>query len=449
VPSLATSYDVISPTRIDWNLRQGVQWHNGSEFTAADCVYSFQQQLNPPLPGTNAVLGQVPAIKDTQAIGKYKLRMDLTAPDARVYGYLAWGRYSSMVPNNMYQTLNPAATGIGTGPFKISSPFVDNVGVSYVKNTDYWKPGLPYLDGINYKIITDEQARIAALEAGSLDGANISPTNALALNGHTGLNVFHNLTAAFRELQFTVKAGQNKPWADVRVRQAVNLAINRQNIINKVYAGYGQNSGHVAAGYGQWCLSADELSSTYEKMNLPMAKQLMQQAGFSSGFSVNLTTFATPADFPAIAALIQNDLDQIGITVNIVPQDPVTFAANNSAGSFDWDLTMRGMRGDVDGFVAEFNPSAAVYKQWFTGWQGSPGAKTKPIWTLVGDGRIQLNTQKRLPMYQTLDKDLITQLVEIPLIGVSTFQVVNNKLKNMYVAYTGFNTGLKTAYFAS
>ena len=64
--------------------------------------------------------------------------------------------------------------------------------------------------------------------------------------------MLHGLTAAFRELQFTIKAGENKPWADKRVRQAVNLAINRQNLIDKVYNGTGQYSGHVAAGYGPW-----------------------------------------------------------------------------------------------------------------------------------------------------------------------------------------------------
>jgi len=453
VPALATGYTVVSPTRIDWDLRKGVKWQDGSPFTSADVVYSFQQQLNPPLPGTSAVLGQVPGIAGVTALGPNKVRMDLKAPDARVYGYIAWNRYSSIVPNNLYQNVNPQVTGIGTGPFKIQGQFTSNVGVSYVKNPNYWRPGLPYLDGINYKIITDEQARIAALEAGTLDGANISPSNALAINGRPGLNVFHNLTAAFRELQMTIKQGDNKPWADVRVRQAVNLAINRQNIIDKIYSGYGKFTGHVAAGYGQWTLSDDELHSTYEKMDLPTAKKLMQQAGQSGGFSVNMTTFATPLEFTQIAALMQADLAQIGITLNIVPQDPVTFAANNSAGNFDWDLTQRGMRGDVDGFVAEFNPigptGPSVYAKWFTGWPSSPGGNPKPIWRGVGNGRITLDTKKRLPLYQSVNKDLMQQLVEIPLISVSTFQVVNSKLKNMYVTFTGFNSGLKTAYFES
>src|SRR5439155_626146 len=139
-----------------------------------------------------------------------------------------------------------------------------NDHVIYVKNPHFWKPGLPYLDAVNYKIIPDEQSRIAALRAGTIDGGVVSPDNAQAINGTPNLVVLHNLTAAFRELQFTVKAGENKPWADKRVRQAINFAINRQNLIDKVYAGFGRFSGHVAAGYGPWVIPDDELHSKYE-----------------------------------------------------------------------------------------------------------------------------------------------------------------------------------------
>ena len=183
-PALAASYNVVNSKRIIFNLRKGVMFHNGQEFTAADAVYSFDQILNPPLPGTTATLGQVPAIAGTTALSKYQLQMDLKAPDARVYGFLAWGRYSAMVPNNMYQTLNPSTQGIGTGPFMLNGSYVPNDHVNYVKNPKFWKPGLPYLDAINYKIITDEQSRIAALKAGTVDGAMVSPDNAVAINGY-------------------------------------------------------------------------------------------------------------------------------------------------------------------------------------------------------------------------------------------------------------------------
>ena len=88
-----------------------------------------------------------------------------------------------------------------------------------------------------------------------------------------------------------------------------------------------------------------------------MAKKLMADAGQSRGFSVTMTTFALQ-DYPLISAVVQSQLKQINIDVKIVAQEAGTFAAANGRGTFDWDLTGRGMRGDVDGYVAEFHPAA-------------------------------------------------------------------------------------------
>ena len=445
-PALAASYNVKDAKTVDFNIRPGTKFSNGQEVTADDVKYSFDLQLNPPLPGSVSVLGQVPSIAGIEVVSKYKARMHLKSPDARVYGYLAWQRYSSIVPKDMYTQLNPATRGIGTGPYMLDGAYVPNDHLNYVRNPNYWKKGQPYLDAITYKIITDEQARIASLRAGAIDGATVSVDSANALKGVSGLKVLHNLTAAFRELQFTIKEGENKPWADRRVRQAVNFAINRDELLKKVYNGIGQYSGHVAAGYGPWVIPQAELKSKWEKYDLPKAKKLMADAGFAKGFDVTLTTFSTPLDFPALADLIQNHLKKININVNIVAQDPATFAANNGKGSFDWDLTARGMRGDVDGYVAEFNPTGAfgktVFNTWFSGY------KNVPMWRLVGNGRITLDINKRLPMYHKLDRILMTELLEVPLISVSKYQVVNAKLQDMYVAFTDFNTGLRSAWLA-
>jgi peptide/nickel transport system substrate-binding protein len=439
-PALATDYVVRDSKTIDFNIRKGVKFHNGKELTADDAVYSFEQQLAPPLPGSVSVLGQVPAIAGTEARGKYVLRMHLKAPDARIFGYLAWQRYSAIVPRDMYKEVNAATQGIGTGPYKLDGSYVPNDHLNYVRNPQYWDPKVPYLDAINYRIITDEQARIAALRAGAIDGATVTVDSANSLKGVNGLKVLSGLTAAFRELQFTIKAGENKPWADRRVRQAMNYAINRAEIIQKVYNGEGQYSGHVAAGYGPWQIPQAELKSKWEKYDLPTAKKLMAAAGFSKGFDITLSTFSTPLDFPAIAALIQNHLKAININVNVVAQDPATFAANNGKGTFELDLTARGMRGDVDGYTAEFNPTGAfgqtVYNTWFSGY------RNPAMWRLVGNGRITLDMKKRIPMYQKLNRILMTELIEVPLISVKKYQVVNSKLNDMYVAFTDFNTGL-------
>ena len=174
----------------------------------------------------------------------------------------------------------------------------------------------------------------------------------------------------------------------------------------------------------------------------------MAAAGFSKGFDVTLTTFSTPLDFPAVAALIQNQLKKININVNIVAQDPATFAAKNGQGAFEWDLTARGMRGDVDGYVARVQPDRRVRQdrlqhlvQRLHGTRRCGGSSAT--------AGITLDPKKRLPMYQKLNRVLMTELLEVPLVSVSKYQVVNAKLQDMYVAFTDFNTGLRsTAWLA-
>ena len=217
---------IMNAKTIDFTIRPGIKFPNGQAVTADDIMYSFELQLEPAAAGQR--VGARPGAVDRRHRGapKNKVRMHLKSPDARVFGYLAWQRYSSIVPKDMYTTLNAATQGIGTGPYMLDGSYVPNDHLNYVRNPNYWKKGLPYLDAINYKIITDEQARIAALRAGAIDGAtsrSTAPTRSAAQRSRC----CSGLTAAFRELQFTIKAGENKPWADKRVRQAVNFAINR------------------------------------------------------------------------------------------------------------------------------------------------------------------------------------------------------------------------------
>ena len=438
-PALAQSWKVVDPRTVDFTLKRGLRFHNGKEVTAADVKYSVEGWLNPPLPGSVTTVNQVPSIESAEVRSKYVVRLKLKKPDARLFGFLAWTRYSAIVPEGMYQQLNAGREGIGTGPFRLTS-FTPGQGTEYQAYTNYRKKGLPYLSQLSLPTMPDEQARIAALRAGAIDGATLSPDGAKTFQGNSSFTVLRGLTAAFRELQMTQKAGEDKPWHDVRVRQAVNFAINRQQIIDRVYNGFGEYSGHVPPGYGPWPLTRAELRNNYLKFNLGKARTLMRQAGFGNGFEVTMSTFSTPLDFGQVAAVIKSQLDQIGINVNIKAEEPGTFAANNGAGRFDWDLTARGMRGDVDGYTSEFNPANAIYKVWY------PEYKNVKMWRLVGNGFITLDDKKRLAMYKELEKILLTELLQVPLVAVSKFQVVRKRVKNMYVAFSDFNTGLKTAW---
>jgi peptide/nickel transport system substrate-binding protein len=318
--------------------------------------------------------------------------------------------------------------------------YVPNDRLEFVRNPRFWRQPQPYLNAVNFKVLTDEQARIAALRAGAIDGATLSADGARAFRGNNNFRVLSNYTAAFRELQMTWKPGDRKAWHDKRVRQAVNFALNRQEIINRVYSGNGEYSGHVPPGYGPWPLPVAELRNRWLKHDLARARTLMRQAGFANGFEVTMTTFSTPLDFQQVAAVMRSQLDRIGVELNIEAQEPGTFAANNGRGNFDWDLTARGMRGDVDGYLAEFNPSASIYNVWY------PQYRNQRVWRLVGNGRITLDQAKRIPMYKEAQRLLLDDLIQVPLFTVRKFQVVRRRVNNMYVAFSDFNTGIRYVY---
>lgn len=440
-PALATSWKIENPRSILFNLRRGVRFHNGKELTGADVKYSVEKMLNPPLPGSVATVNQVPAFDSLEVVSKYVVRLRLKKPDARVFGFLAWGRYSPIVPEGLYDQINVSRGAIGTGPYRMIG-FNPNDRVEYEANKSFWKRGQPYMDAMTLKTLPDEQARIAALRAGAIDGATVSVDGANALRNDSNLTVLRGGTAAFRELQFTIK-GDPKPWHDARVRQAVNFAINRQAIINTVYNGSGNYSGIVPPGYGPWPLTQAELKAKFQKYDLPKAKALMKAAGQERGFSVKLSTFSTPLDFQQVASVIKSQLKAINIDVEIVAQEPGTFATNNGIGNFEWDLTARGMRGDVDGYLSEYNPSNAIYTRWYPLW------KNVKVWRAVGNGQITLDQAKRRPLYRQAQVLLQNDLPQIGLVQVNKYQVVNKRVQGMYVAFDDFNTGLRNTVWLS
>jgi len=392
-----------------------------------------------PLPGSISTVAQVPAIAGADAVSKYVVRLRLKQPDARIIGFFAWQRYAPIVPEGFYESgINVSRNAIGTGPYKMTG-FNPNDRVELTANQSYWKPGQPYMDAITLKTLTDEQARLAALRAGSIDGGTFSVDVARSLANVSDLVVLKGPNAAFRELQMTLKPGEKQAWHDKRVRLAVNHAINRADIISRVFSGDAEYSGHVPPGYGPWPLPDAELKQKYLKFDLVQAKKLMADAGFAKGFSVTMTTFAS-GDYPQVSAVVQSHLKRINIDVNIVAQEAGTFAANNGAGRFDWDLTGRGMRGDVDGYVAEFHPAAPVFKIWY------PEYKSVKAWRGIGNGRIQLDPAKRLPIYQAAQRELLLDPVQIPLVAIKKYQVVRKRVQGMYVAFSDFNTGLRTVW---
>ena len=439
-PALAESWETPDAKTWIWHLRKGVKFHDGNEVTADDVKYSIDLQANPPPPGIK--IAQYPSIVSTEVVDKYTVKFNMQGPDPTVLGYLAWSRYSAIIPKGAYDKMNLVTTGIGTGPFKLVE-YIANDHVTYTRNKDFWKQGFPYLDDMVLKILPDENARVAALRAGQVDGCTVTPDTANSLKNDPNLVILKGLFSAPRQLQLTIK-GDGKPWNKKGVRQAMNLAINRQDIIDKVYAGQAVLTGPVTTSYGDWFIPPDELAAKFYKQDIAAAKKLMADNGFANGFPITLYAISQPVEYTQIAEIIKEQFKQIGIEVQVISEEISPFAKRNGDGTFDFCSTGRGMRHDVSGFINEYGrPTVGSAAIWFNkgdGWKNDEAIK------LYDQLVTELDSAKRHQQARRIQEIALDEFPHFTTVQPYKFQVVRKQVMDMYVSFTDFNTGLRTTW---
>lgn len=436
VPALAESWEIPNDKTYIFHLRKGVKFHGGKELDANDVKYSLELQKNPPPPGADQ--GFYPNIGAVTATDKYTVRVLMKDSDASLLGYLAWGRFAWIIPAGLYDRMDLRTHVDGTGPFRLDE-YIPNDHATLSRFKDYWRPRLPYLDGVTMKVMPDENARVAGLRSGAIDGATLSADSARALEHESSLVILKGLTASTIELQYTMHGG--KPWDNVKVRQAINAAINRQEIIDKVYSGDGAYTGKTPPGFGTWSVPPRELKTRWEKYDLARAKAIMLEAGFPNGFSVTLQTQARVGDLIEASEVLKAQLKQINIDVRVQPLEIGIFARNNANGDFEWCTTHRRMRGDVSEFYSDFDPNGVIVKNYFKG-----GYANAELGSLYAQGLRTVDEQRRRRIYRRIDEIVMTEWPEMPIAVAMKYMVVNKRLNNMYASYEDTERGLIEAW---
>jgi peptide/nickel transport system substrate-binding protein len=434
-PALAESFEVNDDaTSYTFHLRHGVLFHNGQEMTAKDVKYSFETALNPPPPGIQ--FAYLANIAHVDAVDDYTVTITMSKPDPTIPGVIAWARYTPIVPAGIADQINWLSEGIGAGPYKLVE-FVSNDRVVYTCNENYWKLGVPCIKDVTLKILTDEQSRVAALRSGEIDGGTLSADVAQTLANDETLRILEGLFAAPRVIQFNMT--EDVPWRDARVRQAINLAIDRQEIIDNVYGGKAELTGAIPPGYGDWPLTPEALQKAYAP-DLTRAQSLMQEAGVADGFDVTLQAIAAPPDYTQIAEIVRERLKPLKINVTVQPLEIGTFATNIGDGTFQWASTGRGMRGDPSGFVVDFRNGTANNVTWF-----GDGWKNEEIDKLYDEALATADQAQRHAAYQRIQEIIAEDVPNLYTVQPYKFQVANTRVTGMYVSYTDFNPGLRTA----
>lgn len=342
-PGLAVSWKRLSQTQWEFKLREGVRFHDGSDFTAEDVIYSIERVrdfLNPPSGGFRSYALPITSVTAPDALTVVvETKTDIpTLPLSLTSIFIMPHNADGFVTTD---ELNTTAQPVGTGPYKFQSWQSGEV-LKLVSNPSYWG-AKPAWSDVTFRVIESPAARVAALTTGDVDVADYIPARDVAGLEQGGVKVESTSAARSNFLQFDVgsdeapgvtdKSGNPipNPFRDKRVRQALTMATDRPFMTEKILLGYGTAASQLFP-------SGLAGTSTNLKVSPPdyeAAKALLAEAGFPDGFNIVLggPTGRYPGDGDSLQAIAQN-WARIGITVKPVVAPFSVFATKRSDGAY-------------------------------------------------------------------------------------------------------------------
>lgn len=315
-PQLAESWE-ISDDGVEYifHLRQGVKFHNGKVLDAEDVKYSLERQLDEEV--GSAGRGDLVMIDTVEVVDANTVKITLKEPTGPFLVALG-GRYNAIIPKDSAPDGEALRrTAIGTGPFMVKA-FVPGERLELEKFPDYWEEGKPYVDQLTIQVIPDEQTIMAGLRTGSIDMAVLEDARNYLLLQDEGTDLRLIQTPAIK-LDTLELPPDIEPVNDVRVRQAIMLALDKEEIMMAGTMGLGRVVGVMPPAMTFWALPPEDLPN--QARDVERAKELLAEAGYPDGFDMTLRTIVGYATMAADAPVIAANLGDAGIRVTIETVD--------------------------------------------------------------------------------------------------------------------------------
>ncbi|WP_107851451.1 ABC transporter substrate-binding protein [Oceanimonas marisflavi] len=416
-PRLAEKWERVDDTTMRFHLRQGVKFHSGNDFTADDVVWTLNRLKSSP--DFKAIFEPFAEAKkvdeytvDLVTKGPFPLVLNtvtyLFPMDSKFYtGTTEDGKNKSELAKHgsTFASTNPS----GTGPFKLKFR-QQGVKVEYERNADYWDKNSPgNVEHMTLVPIKEDATRVAALLAGDVDFIKpVSPNDHKRVQSADGVKLVTE--SGTRIITFQLNQDRFEPFRDVRVRQAVNYAINQEGIVKRIMRGFGTTAGQQApAGYVG---HNPELVPRYD---LEKAKALMAEAGYADGFKISMIAPNNRyVNDYRIAEAVKAMLARINIDVELK-----TLPVAQYWPEFDKcaaDMLMIGWHSDTED-TANFSEFLTMTRNEETGrGQYNCGHYANPeLDQLIEAANVETDGEKREVMLQKAEKILYDDAAFVPL----------------------------------
>ena len=318
-PDLAQSWDVQDGGRvIVFHLRHNARFSDGTAVTAEDVKFSYDRLRQPSMVNAWTLV----AVKSDTVVDPYTFKVVLTRPWAPFLNDITlWGASILSKKAVLREGANYKSHPIGSGPFYVAQ-WLPGQYTLLKRNPYYWERDAngiqyPYLDAVKLVFLPNDNTRMVKLEGGELDAAIDVPYNLIdTVNAMPGLHA--QTTPQFGTMAISLSQ-KFAPFRDIKIRQAMNYAIDRNAMVRSIFFGHAQPAlSPLDPGIYFW---TGKYGYTY---NLAKARALMAASSFPHGFKTSLLTIAGDSVGGAIAVIMQNELKQIGIQMSIQPLDPTT-----------------------------------------------------------------------------------------------------------------------------